>query len=90
MGAARSDAWLHSVMSGTCYPVEPRFIVGDEVDVLRACRLPGVEEVVATGHVERITTSSTGEALHWIKGVATAKTVREIRLVRRGRLGGGE
>jgi hypothetical protein len=86
MGAARSDGWLHSVMSGTCYPVEPKFLVGDEVDVLRACRLPSVEEVTASGRIERITESSTGETLHWVSGVSVAKTIREIRLVRRGRL----
>jgi hypothetical protein len=85
MAPSRSDGWLHSVMSGTCRPVEPRFLVGDEVDVLRSCRLPNVEEVTATGRIERITQSTAGETLHWISGVGVAKTVREIRLVRRGR-----
>lgn len=84
MGAARSDAWLHSVMSGTCSQVEPRFLVGDEVDVLRACRLPSVEEVIATGRIERITETTNGERLHWVAGLSVARTVREIRLVRRG------
>jgi len=80
----RSDGWLHSVMSWTCRPVAPRFLVGDEVDVLRACRLPNVEEVIASGRVERITRSGAGEPLHWISGLPVARTVREIRLVRRG------
>jgi hypothetical protein len=84
MGASRSDGWLHSVMAGTCSVVEPRFLVGDLVDVLRACRLPKVEEVTATGRIERITESSMGERLYWVDGCPVARTVREIRLVRRG------
>jgi hypothetical protein len=86
MGATRSDAWLQSVMQGTVRPVEPRFMVGDVVDVLRAARLPAVEEVVGTGIVERITESESGEPLHWVSGFPCARSVREIRLVRRGNL----
>lgn len=86
MGAARSDGWLHSVMSGTCRPVKPTFLVGDLVDVLRACRLPSFEEVIATGNIERISQSMSVETLYWISGVLVAKTIREIRLIRRGAL----
>lgn len=86
MGAARSDGWLHSVMSGTCRPVPPRFLTGDLVDVLRACRLPKVEEVIGTGVIEDISESTSGERLYWITGFKAARTVREIRLVRRGRI----
>lgn len=86
MGATRSDGWLQSVMQGTVRPVQPRFMVGDEVDVLRAARLPDVEEVIGSGRVERITESESGEALHWVSGFPCARSVREIRLVRRGNL----
>lgn len=86
MGAARSDGWLYSVMAGTCRPVAPRFFAGDLVDVLRACRLPKVEEVIGTGVIEDTSESVGGETLYWITGFKTARTVREIRLVRRGRI----
>lgn len=86
MAPVSSDAWLQSVMGGTCNPVAPRFLVDDLVDVLRACRLPAVEEVIGTGRIHRITVSTQGEPLHWVEGFPVARSVREIRLVRRGRI----
>lgn len=84
-GAARSDGWLRSVMTGTCQPVEPMFIVGDEVDVLNAFRLPRIEEVTHTGTIQRVEEREGLPTLHWISGLAVARTVHVLRLVRRAR-----
>jgi hypothetical protein len=65
--------------------IPPRYLVGDRVEVLRACRLPHVEEVMATGLVERITESADGTVLHWISGLPAGRTVRELRLIVRGK-----
>lgn len=56
-------------------------LVGDYVKVLRACRLPAVEEVVGVGCVQRVTYMPDGAALYWIEGFATARTARELRHV---------
>lgn len=91
MGASRSDGWLHSVMAGTCRPVPPRFLVGDEVDVLNSFRLPKVEEVKHTGVIQRIEEREGQPTLYWVSGLAVARTLTVLRLVRRGaRIGFGE
>lgn len=69
-------------MTGTALAAHSRFLVGDRVNVLRASRLPKVEEVVGAGDVERIT----GEFptnLYWVRGFACARLARELRLVQR-------
>lgn len=53
--------------------------VGDMVKVLRACRLPGVEEVVGVAPIERVTRAGSGESLYWVRGFAVARTERELR-----------
>lgn len=56
------------------------FNVGDEVNVLRACRLPKVEEVIGRGTITRVThVSTTGEAIYWITGFAVGRSARELR-----------
>lgn len=73
-----------SVGAETGGRVPARFCVGDIVDVLRSVRLP-IEDVLATGTVERITEASDGnETLYWVSGFPCAKTARCLRLVQRG------
>ena len=62
-----------------------RFCVGDRVDVLVACHLPKRETVQGGGVVERVTESSSGEALYWVSGFSCARTSRVLRLVQRAR-----
>lgn len=53
--------------------------VGDSVTVLRAARLPAVEEPLGVSVIERITRSEAGYALHWVRGFPCARTERELR-----------
>lgn len=53
--------------------------VGDAVRVLRAARLPGVEEVIAVSVIERVSRASSGESLYWVRGFSCARTERELR-----------
>ena len=76
--------WLASVVAGSVSQAPVRFCVGDAVDVLRAARLPKVEEVIGTGRVLRVSASD-GDALYWIDGFWCARSARELRLVRRAR-----
>jgi hypothetical protein len=62
-----------------------RFCVGDTVNVLNAFRLPKVEEVRHTGTVERIEDRDGLPTLFWISGLAVARTLPVLRLVRRAR-----
>lgn len=55
------------------------FGVGDVVSVLRACRLPQVEERIAVGVIERVTRAVSGERLYWVRGLPCARTERELR-----------
>ncbi len=71
--------WLKSVLAGTTSVPAVRFVVGDRVEVLRAARLPQVEEAIGTGVVARITMSGY-EELYWVDGFPTARTARELRL----------
>ena len=52
--------------------------VGDLVKVLRASRLP-IEDSLGIGCIERVSHSSSGERLYWVRGFACARTVRELR-----------
>ena len=76
--------WLGSVMSGSVSMPPVRFYVGDEVDVLRAARLPKVEESIGRGVVSRISESA-GEPLYWVTGFLVGRTARQLRLIKRGR-----
>jgi hypothetical protein len=53
------------------------FRVGDQVQVLRACRLPAVEEVLGTGTIERV-----DGRLIWVSGFDIARDARVLRAVR--------
>lgn len=53
--------------------------VGDLVKVLRACRLPKVEETLGVGQIRSITRTENGTILYWINGFACARTERELR-----------
>lgn len=55
------------------------FTIGDRVNVLRACRLPKIEESLGIGTITKITPSITGSNLYWISGFDCAKTGRELR-----------
>jgi hypothetical protein len=63
--------------------VPARYIVGDRVEVLRAARLPKVEEVIGQGVVTRVTGEYPNQ-LYWIDGFAVARDARQLRLVLRG------
>ena len=64
-------------MSDPC-PACSAFAIGERVNVLRATRLPKVEEVVGQGTITRVTESQ-GTYLYWIDGFAVARTARELR-----------
>lgn len=53
--------------------------VGDAVTVLRAARLPAVEEPLGVSVVERVTRAASGEFLYWVRGFQCARTGRELR-----------
>jgi hypothetical protein len=53
--------------------------VGDAVTVLRAARLPAVEESIGVSVIERVTRSTNGESLYWVRGFLAARTERELR-----------
>lgn len=53
--------------------------VGDAVTVLRAARLPAVEEPVGVSVIERVTRATSGESLYWVRGFPCARTERELR-----------
>lgn len=53
------------------------FKVGDTVTVLRASRLPKIEEPLGVGVVERITYSV--ETLYWVNGFPVARNARVLR-----------
>lgn len=53
--------------------------VGDAVKVLRAARLPNVEESIGVSVIERVTRAESGERLYWVKGFTCARTERELR-----------
>jgi hypothetical protein len=98
MGRRFVDArWLHQrqdaktnrlarEQAGRVAIAPARYCVGDTVEVLRACRLPQVEEVLGRGTVERITndTAPLSEWLYWVGGFPCARSSRELRLVLRG------
>jgi hypothetical protein len=63
--------------------VPARYLVGDRVEVLRACRLPKVEEVIGQGVVMNITGDYPNQ-LYWIEGFPLARDARQLRLVMRG------
>jgi hypothetical protein len=75
--------WLDSVMTGSTGAVPPRFIVGDRVSVLRASRLPKVEESIGQGVVTRVTGDFPNQ-LYWIDGFAVARDAQQLRLILRG------
>jgi hypothetical protein len=79
-----TTAWLSSVLTGAASAVPVRFLEGDTVDVLRACRLPAVEEVIQTGRIARVDVRPDGEPLYWIAGLPVARTAGVLRLVQRG------
>lgn len=53
--------------------------VGDAVTVLRAARLPDVEEPIGVSVIERVTRAESGERLYWVRGFPCARTERELR-----------
>ena len=53
--------------------------VGDVVVVLRAARLPNVEESIGRGVITAVTTGR--ERLYWVSGFVCARTERELRRV---------
>lgn len=55
------------------------FRVGDVVTVLRAARLPDVEEPIGEGAIERVTSSKSGEVLYWVRGFPCARTEHMLR-----------
>lgn len=55
--------------------------VGDTVRVLRACRLPDIEEVIAVGKVLRIGESPVIGVLYWVDGVLCARPRNLLRKV---------
>ncbi len=65
----------------------PRFIVGDTVEVLRAARLPKVQEVIGCATVIKVTGEHPNQ-LYWLEGrhkeFKIARSARELRLVLRG------
>ena len=52
--------------------------IGTPVNVLSAAWLPQ-ERVIASGIVERVSTSTNGEPLYWISGRAIACSARVLR-----------
>ena len=76
--------WLSSVLDGTVSAVPVRFCGGDHVEVLRASRLPAVEEVIGDGIVVKVT-GTVDEPLYWVSGFMAARTARQLRLMSRAR-----
>jgi hypothetical protein len=78
---------LNSQLFGASTHIPVRFCVGDTVDVLRAARLPKVEEVIGTGKVEGVLEPSEGsvETLYRVSGFPILRSARLLRLVVRGR-----
>lgn len=56
--------------------------VGDLVRVLRACRLPDIEESLGVSQIERIDRSADGTCLYWVRGFLCARTERQLRRTR--------
>lgn len=77
-----NQSTLHALGLQSSQP-SPRYIVGDTVEVLRASRLPAVEEVLGCGVVQRVTGEFPNQ-LYWIEGFAMARDARTLRLVLRG------
>jgi hypothetical protein len=69
---------LESLVSALAAPLEPQFRVGDWVTVLRAARLP-IEEAIGASVIERVSRSSAGENLYWVRGFPLAKTQSVLR-----------
>ena len=76
--------WMSSVMTGAATVPAVRFCDGDHVEVLRACRLPNVEEVIGDGIIARIG-GTEAEPLYFVSGFLAARTARQLRLVSRAR-----
>ena len=76
--------WLQSVMTGAVSQVPVRFCVGDRVEVLRACRLPKVEDVMDEGVIVQITEDER-EPIYWIDGFSSGRPAEALRLIQRGR-----
>ena len=53
--------------------------IGDAVTVLRAARLPAIEESLGVSVIERVTRSESGAFLYWVCGFPCARTERELR-----------
>lgn len=53
--------------------------VGDAVTVLRAARLPAIEEPLGVSVIEHVTRATSGESLYWVRGFLCARTQRELR-----------
>lgn len=66
-------------------PAPQQIAAGDTVDVLNPFRLPHVYEVRHTGVVRRVEVFPDGRpTLYWIEGLAVARTLPVLRLVRKG------
>lgn len=66
-------------------PAPQQIAAGDTVNVLNAFRLPHVQEVRHTGVVQRVEEFPDGRpTLYWISGLAVARTLPVLRLVRKG------
>lgn len=78
---------LNAVLFGASTHIPARFCVGDTVEVLRAARLPKVEEVVGTGKVEVVLDPSEGsvETLYLVSGFPMLRSAKVLRLVVRAR-----
>lgn len=78
---------LTAILFGVSTHIPKRFCVGDTVEVLRAARLPQVEEVIGSGKVEAVLEPSEGsvEALYLVSGFPILRSARVLRLVVRER-----
>jgi hypothetical protein len=81
--------WLASVVTGSSSTPPVRFCVGDTVEVLRATRLPKVEDVIGTGVIEAVLEPTAEnhqvESLYLVRGFPILRSGRVLRLVRRAR-----